>query len=68
MRQKFIIGNWKMHTNAAGAGRLAAAIVGGVGHEDLISVVICPPLSLPGPGRRDSEKQPCRARGAKPLP
>ncbi len=44
MRQKFIAGNWKMHTNAAEAGRLAAAIVDGIGHEDRISVAICPPF------------------------
>ncbi len=44
MRRKFIVGNWKMHTSAAEAGRLAAATVDGVGNEDLISVAICPPF------------------------
>ena len=31
MRQKFIVGNWKMYTTAAVASRLAKAIVDGVG-------------------------------------
>ena len=44
MRQKFIVGNWKMHTTAAEAGRLAKAIVDGVGIEDRVSVAICPPF------------------------
>jgi triosephosphate isomerase (TIM) len=43
-RQKFIIGNWKMHTNAAEAGELAKAVVDGVGIEDRVSVAICPPF------------------------
>jgi len=44
MRQKFIIANWKMHTTAAEAGKLAKAVVDGVGIEDRISVAICPPF------------------------
>jgi len=44
MRQKFIIGNWKMHTNSAEAGRLAKAIVDGVGTAAHVSVAICPPF------------------------
>ena len=28
MRQKFIVGNWKMHTTAAVASRLAKAVAG----------------------------------------
>ena len=31
MRQKFVVGNWKMYTTAAEARRLAKAIVEGVG-------------------------------------
>ena len=58
LRQKFIIGNWKMHTTAAEAGQLAKAIVDGVGIEDRVSVAVCPPfpyLALVGkilPGSR----------------
>jgi triosephosphate isomerase len=44
MRQKFVVGNWKMHTTAAEAGQLARAVVDGVGAEDRIAVVICPPF------------------------
>ena len=51
MRQKFIVGNWKMSTTAADARRLAEAVVDGVGIEDRVSVAVCPPfpyLSLVG--------------------
>ena len=44
MRQKFIVGNWKMYTTAAEARRLARAVVDGVGNEDRVSVAICPPF------------------------
>jgi len=44
MRHKFIIGNWKMHTTSAEAGRLAKAIVDGVGTPARVSVAICPPF------------------------
>ena len=44
MRQKFVVGNWKMYTTAAEARRLAKAIVDGVGYEDSVSVAICPPF------------------------
>lgn len=44
MRQKFVIGNWKMHTTAAEARRLAEAVVVGVGIEDSVTVVVCPPF------------------------
>ena len=44
VRQKFVAGNWKMHTTAAGARRLANAIVDGVGMEDRVSVAVCPPF------------------------
>jgi triosephosphate isomerase len=44
MRKKFVVGNWKMHTTAAEAGQLARAVVDGVGVEDRIAVVICPPF------------------------
>ena len=44
MRQKFVVGNWKMHTLAATAGKLAEAVVDRVADEDRVSVVICPPF------------------------
>ena len=45
MRQKFVVGNWKMYTTAAEARRLAKAIVDGMGmHEDRVSVAVCPPF------------------------
>ena len=44
MRQKFVVGNWKMHTTAADARQLAKAIVDGVGIEDRVSVAVCPPF------------------------
>ena len=44
MRQKFIIGNWKMHTNTAEAERLAKAVAVGVGMEDRVCVAVCPPF------------------------
>ena len=31
MREKMVVGNWKMHTTAAEAARLAKAVVDGVG-------------------------------------
>jgi triosephosphate isomerase len=44
IRQKFVVGNWKMYTNAPEAGRLARAIVDGMDIEDRVSVAICPPF------------------------
>jgi len=44
MRQKFVVGNWKMHTTAAEAAELARAVVEGVGREDHVSVALCPPF------------------------
>jgi hypothetical protein len=44
MRKKFIFGNWKMHTTATEAGRLARAVAAGVGREDRVGVAICPPF------------------------
>lgn len=43
-RQKFIIGNWKMHTNAEEAGKLAKTVAKGVGIEDRVVVAVCPPF------------------------
>ena len=44
MRKKFVVANWKMHTTAAAARRLATAVVDGVGTEDRVSVAVCPPF------------------------
>jgi triosephosphate isomerase len=44
VRQKFVVGNWKMYTTAADAARLAKAIVDGIGSEDRVSVAVCPPF------------------------
>jgi len=47
MRQKFVVGNWKMHTTTADATRLAKEIVDGIGTmsiKDRISVAVCPPF------------------------
>jgi triosephosphate isomerase len=48
MRQKFIVGNWKMYTTAAEAKRLAGAIADGLGAEDRVSVAVCPPFPYLG--------------------
>ena len=44
MRQKFVAANWKMHTTAVEAKRLARAVVDGKGIEDRVTVAICPPF------------------------
>ena len=44
MRKKFIAGNWKMFTTAATARQLAAAVVGGLGGDDRVTVAVCPPF------------------------
>jgi triosephosphate isomerase len=66
MRQKFIIGNWKMYTNADEAGQLAKAVADGVGMDDCVCVAVCPPftyLALVG----ESLKGSCVALGAQNL-
>ncbi len=42
--QKFVVGNWKMYTNAAEARQLAQAVVDGMGAEGRGSVTLCPPF------------------------
>ncbi|MFZ1051534.1 MAG: triose-phosphate isomerase, partial [Candidatus Sulfotelmatobacter sp.] len=44
MRQKFVVGNWKMYTTVAEARRLAKAVVHGMGIADRVSVAVCPPF------------------------
>ena len=48
MRQKFIIGNWKMYTTATEAEGLAKAVADGVGMEDRVCVAVCPPFPYLG--------------------
>jgi fructose-bisphosphate aldolase class I len=48
MRQKFIIGNWKMYTTTTEARRLSKAVVDGVGIDDCVSVAVCPPFPYLG--------------------
>ncbi|MGL4423288.1 MAG: triose-phosphate isomerase [Gemmataceae bacterium] len=43
-RPKFIAGNWKMYTTAAGARGLAASIANGLGEDKRVMVAICPPF------------------------
>jgi len=45
MRTKYIIGNWKMHTTAVVAAALSKAIVDGVGNEEHIGIILCPPFT-----------------------
>ncbi len=69
IRQKFVVGNWKMHTTAADATRLAKAIVDGISimsGKDRVSVAVCPPfpyLALVG----EILKATCIALGAQNL-
>jgi triosephosphate isomerase len=44
IRQKFVVGNWKMYTTAGEARQLAEAVLDGVGSEDRVSVTLCPPF------------------------
>ena len=44
MRPKFVVGNWKMHTSAASARRLASAVAHGLGTEGRVRVALCPPF------------------------
>ena len=44
IRQKFIVGNWKMHTTAVEAQQLAKGVVDGLGVADHVTVILCPPF------------------------
>jgi len=43
MRRQLIAGNWKMNTDAAGAGELAGAIAAAAGQCEGADVLVCPP-------------------------
>jgi triosephosphate isomerase len=66
VRQRFIVGNWKMHTTAFEAQQLAKGIVEGIGDADHVTAVLCPPfpyLALVG----DMLKGSCVALGAQNM-
>jgi triosephosphate isomerase (TIM) len=44
MRKRFVVGNWKMYTTPATALELASAVAAGVGSEERVQVVLCPPF------------------------
>src|SRR4051794_7126634 len=44
MRQKIIVGNWKMNTTSASAVKLVSDIVAGVGSDTRVRVGVCPPF------------------------
>jgi triosephosphate isomerase (TIM) len=44
IRQKFVVGNWKMHTTSSEAQQLAQGIVNGFAAPDHVTVVLCPPF------------------------
>jgi triosephosphate isomerase len=44
IRQKFIVGNWKMHTTAFEAEQLAKGIIDGFDRTDHVTVILCPPF------------------------
>ena len=44
LRQKSVVGNWKMYTNTSEAKRLAKAVVDGMSAEERVSVTLCPPF------------------------
>jgi triosephosphate isomerase len=51
IRQKYVVGNWKMHTTSFAAAQLTKGICNGLAVADHVTVVLCPPfpyLSLVG--------------------
>ena len=42
--RKSLSANWKMHTTTSEARQLAKGIVDGLGEEDHVSVILCPPF------------------------
>jgi triosephosphate isomerase len=44
MRQSFVVGNWKMYTNAASARSLAEFVVRGLAGDKRVRVGLCPPF------------------------
>ena len=59
-RRKVVVGNWKMHTTSSEAARLTKEILHGLGKEDRVSVILCPPfpyLALVGELLKDTAIQ-----------
>ena len=57
MRQRFVIGNWKMYTKASEAKLLASTLVKVINTIEKVNVIICPPfpyLSIVGKEIKDS--------------
>jgi len=44
VRQKFVVGNWKMHTTTVEAQQLARGVVDGLAAADHVTVILCPPF------------------------
>ena len=44
IRQKYVVGNWKMHMTAFGAEQLAKGVVDGLAVADDVTVILCPPF------------------------
>jgi triosephosphate isomerase len=44
MRRRIVAGNWKMNKTRADAVALAGAVAAGVGQQDAVKVVVCPPF------------------------
>ncbi len=48
MRKKIVAGNWKMYTTTSAARQLAREVVAGVGNEQGVQVIVCPPFPYLG--------------------
>ena len=60
VRRKTIVANWKMHTTTTEAAQLTNGILHGLGHEERVSVILCPPfpyLALVGELLRNTQIQ-----------
>jgi triosephosphate isomerase len=44
IHQKFVVGNWKMHTTAFEAEQLAKGIIDGFDRAEHVTVILCPPF------------------------
>jgi triosephosphate isomerase len=44
MRQKYVVGNWKMYGTTARTRQLAGEVVQGLGSESRVGVAVCPPF------------------------
>jgi triosephosphate isomerase len=44
LRQKFVVGNWKMHTTSREAEELAKGVIDGFDGTDHVIVILCPPF------------------------